>query len=579
MAKIFLALFKNPDADRILKCSEKAEQMKMLLCPDHLTPSVKIETDESGCLFLFNDRNQILQRGLSICSGAFTTLTDNWWESKDIPASASLYIHTNAAECKIFANNVAGRCTWYYSDNNQFIVSTSQRAIIAWLGSFESNPQATSWMLATGNLGPGNSWDKRLKHLTSGSTLLFDRNQWQLSKTKTAVTFKNTGRSKEELKLEMEKTIDHVFSQMKIEMPFTALTLSGGYDSRTVLYYMVKHGMLVPTVTWGLSSALQERNTDAHAAEVLADQLGVPHRFYSTDFHIDFETVFQRFLCSGEGRLDHINTFMDGFRMWKNMSDSGIRHIIRADEVFGWLPAQTEQDVRISLDINRMEDNANMPPLQKLGLQEQFYPEEYLREENETLATWRDRLYREYRLPYVLTALHDLVHSYVEVINPFLHHDIISFCNNIPDELRSQKKLYAELVSGLIPGVPIARKASIPEPAAILRSSRIVSLMLEELSSNEAKQYLGNSFLQWMPDHLYVEDDLVNKTNNSVALWLKSAVPWKLKKMLRKDLVKYHGDFNQLAFRAVIVTRMHRILAQDAAALNKHFQHEPSLIS
>ena len=265
--------------------------------------------------------------------------------------------------------------------------------------------------------------------------------------------------------------------------------------------------------------------------------------------------------------------------MWKNMSDSGIRHIIRADEVFGWLPAQTEQDVRISLDINRMEDNANMPPLQKLGLQEQFYPEEYLREENETRATWRDRLYREYRLPYVLTALHDLVHSYVEVINPFLHHDIISFCNNIPDELRSQKKLYAELVSGLIPGVPIARKASIPEPAAILRSSRIVSLMLEELSSNEAKQYLGNSFLQWMPDHLYVEDDLVNKTNNSVALWLKSAVPWKLKKMLRKDLVKYHGDFNQLAFRAVIVTRMHRILAQDAAALSKDFQHEPSLIS
>ncbi len=578
MSKIFLALFRQPDAERIIQCKVKAEKMMTLLCPDHLTPSVKTEVNDNGCLFLFNDRNQVHVNNMSICTGVFTTLSNDWWQLNEMPASSSLFIKTETEQCKIFANSVGGRCTWYYLDEEQFIVSTSQRAIIAWLGSYQYNPQAVSWMLATGNLGPGNSWDKRLQHVKAGTTLSLDRINWRLSTTKTPLTFVDGDLKKSTLLSTMEKTLDQVFSEMKIEIPFTALTLSGGYDSRTVLYFMVKHGMLVPTVTWGLSSALQERFTDAHAAEVLADKLGVPHRFYSTDFHIDFETVFNRFLLSGEGRLDHINTFMDGFRMWKNLSDSGIRHIIRADEVFGWLPAQTEQDVRISLDINKMEDNANMPPLRELGLEEQHFPSDYLRNENETLATWRDRLYREFRLPYVLTALHDLVHSYVEVINPFLHRDIILFCNSIPDELRTQKKLYANFASGLIPEVAIARKASIPEPGSILRSSRIVSLMLDELSSSEAKQIFGEQLLKWIPENLFVDDDLVNKTNNTMALWLRSAIPWKLKKILRKDLVKYHGDLNQLVFRAVIASRMQRILNTDAAALSKNFETANSLI-
>ncbi len=579
MSKIFLVLFKKADPDRIASCKLKAEKMMEILSPDHLTPSVKVEADASTCLFLFNDRKQVKYHEFSICTGTFIPLPDNWWELPEIPASASLFIKTDSNTCKVIVNNVAGRCTWYYSDSEQFIVSTSQRAIIAWLGSFQYNPQALSWMLATGNLGPGNSWDKRLQHVSAATTLEFDRHNWKLTKSRSPVSFVKVHQSKSKLKLSLEKILDNIFSEMKIEIPFTALTLSGGYDSRTVLYYMVKHGMLVPTVTWGLSSALHERGTDAYVADVLADEYGVPHRFYSTDFRMDFETVFERFLKSGEGRLDHINTFMDGFRMWKNLNDSGIRHIIRADEVFGWLPAQTEQDVRISLDLHKMEDNANMPPLKELELEEQYYPAEYLRMDNESLSTWRDRLYRQFRLPYVLTALHDLIQSYAEVINPFLHTDVIAFCNTIPDELRSQKKLYAEIVSKLLPSVPLARKASIPEQGAILRSSRIVSLMLNELNSEEARQLLGEKFLRWIPDHLFVDDDLVNKTNNTMGLWVKSAIPWKLKKIIRKDLVKYSGDFNQLAFRAVICTRMHRLLNQDANALNKNTAVNKMLIN
>jgi hypothetical protein len=56
----------------------------------------------------------------------------------------------------------------------------------------------------------------------------------------------------------------------------------------------------------------------------------------------------------------------------------------------------------------------------------------------------------------------------------------------------------------------------------------------------------------------------VNSTNDGFSLWLKSHIPWKLKKFLRRDLIKYQADFNQLAFRAVIISKMYAILEDDA---------------
>lgn len=570
MSKILLVVFKDKDPGRLEACRYKAEQLMHLLTPDHLAPTVKVENDEFTSLFLINERNNVLHHQFNICTGTFVDPPADWWKHKSMPSSASLFITTDQDQCTVMTNSVAGRCTWYYFDDDKFIVSTSQRAIVAWLGSFQSNPQAISWMLATGNLGPGNSWDQRIHHAGASTTISLNRNQWLLKKTTQPFLFSQAPKSLSQLKTELRQTLDQVFSQLKVDVPFTALTLSGGYDSRSVLYYFVKNGILVPTVTWGLSSSLNESNTDAYVARLLADKLGVPHRFFATDFFdLSFDTVFDRFLKSGEGRLDHINTFMDGLRMWKSLSESGIRQIIRADEVFGWLPAQTEQDVLISLDMHRMEDNANMLPLKSFDLSEQYFPEEYLRKEHETLEEWRDRLYRQFRLPYVLTGLHDVAHSYVEVINPFLHEEVISFCNGIPDHLRTQKKLYVDAVTELIPGIPIARKASIPEPAAIFRYARIVSVILNELSSEEARTFLGREFLSALPEHLYVDDNLINRTNNSFKLMLKSVIPWQLKKILRRDLVKYQGDFNQLAFRAAIVTRMHRLLKNDTESFKK----------
>ncbi|HOS49035.1 MAG TPA: hypothetical protein PLG57_10385, partial [Bacteroidia bacterium] len=254
---------------------------------------------------------------------------------------------------------------------------------------------------------------------------------------------------------------------------------------------------------------------------------------------------------------------------WESLFHRGVRNIVRADEAFGWLPSKTEQDVRISLDLHMMEDNANMLPLKNFDLEPQVYPQFCSRMESETIEEWRDRLYRQFRIPYVLSSLHDLIHPFVEVYNPLLHEDIVNFSAALPDNLRTNKKIYAKFVSDLIPEIPFAKKASIPEPAAILRSAKIVSLMLDEMNSQDTKNLLNADFISWVQGHLNVDDHQINSINNNSTVWFKNQIPWRIKKLIRKELIKYSADFNQLAFRSVIITRMHRMMNVESDLLRR----------
>ncbi len=570
MSNVFLVICHSVSEGGKEHLSQKLNKLaKYLSYPLLQEQQILMKADDRHAFYLTSDNSGIHVHDMSVCCGLLTEAPNNWWEREEMPASSSFMMSTNENNCTLMANQVASRSVWYYFDEQHFIVSTSQRAIVSWLGSFESNAQAISWMLSTGNLGPGNSWDSRIKHLGAAQIIKLDKNGWKLEVKVRSTPEKNIPElSPNEQREQLNELMERVFSDVRKvnSLPKSILTLSGGYDSRVVLYYLVKFGQKVPTATWGLSSAANEVDTDSHIAGLIAAKLNVNHRYFATDFkEPSFEPLLDNFLKLAEGRLDHINSFMDGFQMWQQLYKEGFRNVIRADEVFGWLPSRTEQDVRISLDYHLMEDNANMKPLREFDLEPQFYPEEFNQYPEESLETWRDRLYREFRLPYVLTALHDLVQPYMEVINPLLHDDLITFSKQLPDQSRTNKNIYSRHVASLIPDIPIARKASIPEASSILKSARIVGLMLDELSSQDCRNLLGSKFINWNQQNLKVNDSLVNVTNTGYALWLKAYVPWQLKKLLRRDLFKYKADFNQLAFRAVIATRMQRMLKEDAS--------------
>lgn len=524
------------------------------------------QTTEGATLILAGHDRAIAVAGCSFSTGAALLHESQGTAAAFSSGFTTLSVKCGPDEVEIRSGLIAGRSAWYYQDDTCFIVSSSQRAIIRYLGTFEFNEQAMVWMLATGNLGPGNAWDKRIKHIGVNARLVLELDRWLLHEYRGDVE-PDVGMNEDNAKAEsdLDMLLSDVFSKVDGNGRSGILALSGGYDSRVVMQKMHRFHGGMDTVTWGLTAAMSEVDSDAFVAAAVANAFGVKNYFFETDFKPkDFASLIDTFLMSGEGRLDHINSFMDGLRMWRKLSSENYRILYRADEVFGWLPCSSEKDVRISLDFHFMEDNSNMLPLQHFGLPAQQVPEELHRRNGESLAGWRDRLYRTFRLPYVLTALHDVESSYMEVFNPLLHNDLVRFCMRLPDQVRTSKKLYAGYVSRLEPRLPFARKSSIPEPAAILRSARFVSCILDEFFMQDCRSLFGRDFLEWIQQQLEVDDELVNRTNDSFVLWMKSQVPWRLKKILRQDIVQYRSDFNQLAFRVFIVSRMKRMLTADA---------------
>jgi len=57
------------------------------------------------------------------------------------------------------------------------------------------------------------------------------------------------------------------------------------------------------------------------------------------------------------------------------------------------------------------------------------------------LRDWRDRLYQQYRVPFLLAALSDLKLGYVEIVNPLLSDSVIDLIRQLPDSLRTHKVL------------------------------------------------------------------------------------------------------------------------------------------
>ena len=182
MAGIFLVINRSEfegGQERVRKDLSSIHRRLLPIGTKEILPSINISSNE--CLLVTVPDAKIHTHLRSVCTGAIEELPDNWWSQNLIPACASFYASVNDNRCLFASNSTASRSIWYYFDDHQLVVSSSQKAIVAWIGSFQSNPQAIAWMLATGNLGPGNSWDARIKHLGASEDVILDRAQWSLS--------------------------------------------------------------------------------------------------------------------------------------------------------------------------------------------------------------------------------------------------------------------------------------------------------------------------------------------------------------------------------------------------------------
>ena len=546
------------------------------LSPDNIEPrSPKIAVNNNIGYGIMNPvESSISIKGNSVLLGKLYEENNNWADLSEhsLDGSYALF-RENQRFLEIVSDQAGTRTIWYYHDEVFFLASTSQRAIVMFLGTFEFDKKVIPWVLSTGYPGPAYSWDRRIKRVPVNSAVKLDKKTWDLIRTENKTEFTPVKLSDDEHEERIRESLKKTFSSLDIDFTKWVLPLSGGYDSRGILCLLKQFNNIqnLKAITWGLGSSVNQKGNDAFVARKLANALGVPHSFYKIDYSKEATArLIDRFILLGEGRVDHLAAYMDGFEIWKTLFEEGVHGVIRGDEGFGMHVVSSPLVVKKNNGCVLCSDYSNLKDYKKYGFEDQEFPESLLKRGEESLEMWRDRLYYEYRLPTILAALTDLKLAYVEVINPLLSRRVLEQVKLLPDHLRTERALFKRIVTSVCPKIPIAHYSAIPQNENVFLQKDIVNIIREELESDRSKAVLPEEFTDFVLKGL--GDNLLSKRNKSVFLLIKSIIknvfPEFLLNMIR-DNVSIPMNHNRLAFRTYIIIRMNTIMSADAQKLEK----------
>ena len=485
-----------------------------------------------------------------------------------LPDGSFALLRADDAHVELAADGVGSRTLWYALTEHELIASSSQRAIVTLLGSFEPNRSVLPWMLSSGTLGPTAAWDRRVHRVQPGERVLLHRPSWRVTSTVEPPPFAADDAASRATHLErLRAAVVNSCRRWSFDARKWVLTLSGGADSRSLLCLLRDRG--IGTVTWGLPDSAEQDGSDALVARQLAAALAVPHRFFAIDSACAPEIALDRFLAAGEGRVARISGYVDGFRVWKTLFDEGYDGVIRGDEAFGSIPVTSPYGARWTASLTTLADYYSAAEREAFELPEQSIPDRLTRGRDETLATWRDRLYQQFRVPTLLAGLTDLKAAYVEVGNPLLAHSVLECVRAMPDELRTGKCLWREVVEAQLPNVALATRVAIPSLKKFLTDRRVIELMIDELTSERTAAIftplLRARCCAALRAALHAPQP--SRTYNRRSPLLARAVPKRLRMAVRYWRAPRPGiDPLELAFRAVVAARMHALLAADAAA-------------
>jgi asparagine synthetase B (glutamine-hydrolysing) len=541
------------------------------LAPDNISPAEpKVVLNGDIAYGIVNPARTLMVKGNSLLMGQLFEEDENWEKPLNrFPDGSYALFRDGKDYFEIVSDPVASRTIWYYMDDNQFIASTSQRAIIMFLGSLEFDERVIPWMLSTGTLGPSFSWDKRLNHVPADSSLLLEKRKWTIITKSKPIEFNLVHRSDHEREELLKESLKTTIRSLKPDYSYWSLPLSGGYDSRAILILLLDANQInnrLKTITWGLKASLDKKGNDARVASDLAKKLNVSHKYYVNDLSEEpIDEIINRFVLLGEGRTGDFGDYMDGFATWKKIFEDGIELILRGDEAFGWNPVSSPLAVRLNVECGLCTDFSNLKNYQKYGLPSQELPQSLLQRKGETLSTWRDRIFQEYTQPVIQAGLTDLKLSYVEQINPLLSRRILQQVRQLPDHLRTDRALFKKIVKSLSPEIEFAVSPSSASQHEILTQERFVKMLKNELSSESAKRLFSPEFLEFVQQNIRSKGhaESVKPTLFSLKSFARKIVPRFLKDALRNKVVLPKIDSNILAFRVLMIIRMNKILSED----------------
>ena len=516
------------------KADEDERELLKRICdhvaPEHLIPTPSFLIRKNGIhIGIMNPTQTIWVHHSSFCLGRLMDKSGKWYRpGSPAPDGTFALFRSNAKYVELVSDIVASRTIWYYHSDELFVASTSQRMLIAYLGSYVPNTAVSPWMLSSGVLGPGQSWDQRVKSLPGDSRLTLNRLTWQMDLQVNRPVYASQPLSDEGHREQLKQVIDNNFASIHYDYSKWLVPLSGGRDSRTILMYLSQKGRL-KTLTWGTKADFKHQDSDAAIAGKVARYYHSTHTFYKLKYPetVTSRRLLERFLNNGEGRVDRIEGYLDGFRLWKWLHLQGVQGVIRGDEAFGWKIVSDERQVLLKNGIRLLSEMSEVP-FQLWGMETNTLPTELKRYQHESLALWRDRLYEQFRHPTILAALNDLKLAYVEISNPLLSRQLLQKIRTVPDEWRTTKRLFRSIMTPLGPDIPIARGYPNLESERFFNRAETKETIRNEIQNSTV---LSAAAIKFLLDHFDQE------------------------------------IYVRLGFRVYILTRMRKILEKDAQLL------------
>jgi hypothetical protein len=444
------------------------------------------------------------RHGLGLVQGKLYGPAEGWWRpGGPVPDGSFAMLREDEASFEAVTDATASRTIWVYFDPEILAVSNSQRALTILSGRFGFNRAVVPWMIADGQIGSGNSYSQFLRPLPPATVLTLDKAAWSLRERHAPIGFAPVERSRDEHRAALEAAIRGTLASFDAtDAERSIVSLSGGYDSRGIVCMLppLAAGRRWQTFTGGPAGSIEMPGSDSAIGNEVARSMGTAHRFLPRpDPSEPADAVFARFLRQSEGRTDHIRGYVDGFATLKMLFEEGRRFYIRGDVSLGWKKtAPSEAAVRGSMELVFCHEIANLAPhVEAFGLAEQRLPDRLLRAPEESLETWRDRLYYEYRIPTVLGALTETKTAYGDILNPLLSRRVLEVAHGLPDVLRTDKALFRELVAEVGPDLPVARTNGALDLRGLMGRPEIRRLLADSLGSETARDCFGAPMIAW----------------------------------------------------------------------------------
>ena len=520
------------------------------ICPDNIpTPPPRLIEHQGVLGAVVAPSAAVYVNGASICAGHLTDGAKWHVPGQPAPEGTFALFRSDRSTVEVVSDAVASRGIWHYLDDELFVAATSQRAVAIVLGRFELSSEAIPWMVSSGTPGVDGGWDRRVQRVQPDSVVRLDRRAWVRSVEEHPIEPNTRADDGEDSAAALLLVLQNAFRSMTFDTRQWILPLSGGYDSRAILC-LLRDRVGLRTLTWGLATARRDPENDAAVAEELANACGVSNEYLLTDVANEpVELLLNRFVVAGEGGIDHLSGYMDGFAIWKTLHERGVAGIIRGDEDFAGGGSAMPGNARQNGGLYLWREHANLPPLAALGLAEQHLPERFKQRPSETLGQWRGRLYHRFQM-VILAALNDLKLGYVEVANPLLVRSILLHVRGLPDHQRANKRLFKQVVDSLAPAVRIARRAAVADLSAILRSAEVVSCLKAALTTPVARELFPQELLALVDTNLRANPPSPPSPGGI--------------------------DLHRVAFRMYLVLRMWGLMNEDAR-LGRAARHHPPI--